>query len=204
MVLSNGSKAGIAAGTKSISEIAREVRQGKWGQGEERKRLLEQAGYPYAAVQAELNRTDARAAQHIDQRGIDLIKRFESCKLTAYRLDGDKYYTIGWGHLDPNLKAGDTITQAQADAMLKADLVTYENYVKKYITCCVLTAPRLGALVSYCYNRGVGKFRDELAAQSHNAKEIADNIVRLWGSNERYKDALIKRRKAERELFLSD
>lgn len=41
---------------KTVTEIAKEVIQGKWGNGEERKRRLTAAGYDYAAVQAEVNR----------------------------------------------------------------------------------------------------------------------------------------------------
>lgn len=40
---------------KSIEELAREVILGEWGAGEERKRLLTQAGYDYYAVQKRVN-----------------------------------------------------------------------------------------------------------------------------------------------------
>ena len=41
---------------KTISEVAQEVLSGKWGNGEERKKKLTQAGYDYNAVQTEVNR----------------------------------------------------------------------------------------------------------------------------------------------------
>lgn len=41
---------------KTVSELAQEVLQGKWGNGNERKKKLTQAGYDYATVQAEVNR----------------------------------------------------------------------------------------------------------------------------------------------------
>ena len=41
---------------KSNTEIAKEVIQGKWGNGAERKKRLEEAGYDYAAVQKEVER----------------------------------------------------------------------------------------------------------------------------------------------------
>lgn len=41
---------------KSISKIAEEVRAGKWGNGDDRRHLLQKAGYDYAQVQAEVNR----------------------------------------------------------------------------------------------------------------------------------------------------
>ncbi len=42
--------------TKSIAEVAKEVIGGKWGNGEERKKRLIEAGYNYSAIQAEVNR----------------------------------------------------------------------------------------------------------------------------------------------------
>ena len=41
---------------KSVSEVAQEVLQGKWGNGATRKKKLTEAGYDYNTVQAEVNR----------------------------------------------------------------------------------------------------------------------------------------------------
>lgn len=41
---------------KSISEVAHEVIAGQWGNGEARKKALEEKGYKYSEVQAEVNR----------------------------------------------------------------------------------------------------------------------------------------------------
>lgn len=47
---------GSAVGaSKSVDELAREVLQGKWGNGAERRQRLEAAGYDYAAVQKKVN-----------------------------------------------------------------------------------------------------------------------------------------------------
>ncbi len=40
---------------KSIDQLAREVINGKWGNGEERKRRLTNAGYDYYAIQKRVN-----------------------------------------------------------------------------------------------------------------------------------------------------
>lgn len=45
----------VSEGGKSVEEIAREVLQGKWGNGADRKARLEAAGYDYAEVQAKVN-----------------------------------------------------------------------------------------------------------------------------------------------------
>ena len=41
---------------KSVTEIAKEVISGKWGNGVERKQRLTLAGYDYKKIQAEVNR----------------------------------------------------------------------------------------------------------------------------------------------------
>ena len=47
---------GTPAKTKTVSELAQEVLQGKWGNGTDRKKRLTNAGYDYNTVQAEVNR----------------------------------------------------------------------------------------------------------------------------------------------------
>lgn len=42
-------------GVKSVDQVAREVIQGKWGNGTDRKKRLTAAGYNYNAVQKRVN-----------------------------------------------------------------------------------------------------------------------------------------------------
>ena len=51
---------GTAAPKKTIAEIAKEVIAGKWGNGADRKRRLEAAGYDYNAIQQAVNAALAR------------------------------------------------------------------------------------------------------------------------------------------------
>ena len=46
---------GSAPAKKSVTEVAKEVIAGKWGNGETRKQKLKAAGYDYAAVQKKVN-----------------------------------------------------------------------------------------------------------------------------------------------------
>lgn len=46
----------VATHKKSVNDIAIEVVKGLWGNGEERKKRLTEAGYDYSAVQAQVNR----------------------------------------------------------------------------------------------------------------------------------------------------
>ena len=45
----------VAPARKSVNTLAREVIQGKWGNGEECKKRLSGAGYDYNAVQKRVN-----------------------------------------------------------------------------------------------------------------------------------------------------
>ena len=53
--LVNGTTASQPASKKSVDEIAKEVINGKWGNGDDRKNRLTAAGYAYNAVQAKVN-----------------------------------------------------------------------------------------------------------------------------------------------------
>ena len=95
--------------------------------------------------------------------GIKLIQSCESCKLTAYQGQDEKYLTIGWGHYGPDVKAGQTMTQSEADALFVKDLSQYEKYVNdsSYVTITKqLTQNQFDALVSFCYNCGQGRLRE--------------------------------------------
>lgn len=52
----DGYLAKLQAQKKTVSQLAKEVLDGKWGNGQERKEKLSQAGYDYSAVQAEVNK----------------------------------------------------------------------------------------------------------------------------------------------------
>ena len=53
---SSGGSESSGGGKKSIEEVAKDVINGDYGNGAERKAALEAAGYDYAEVQAEVNR----------------------------------------------------------------------------------------------------------------------------------------------------
>lgn len=63
----------IPVPSKSIDELAQEVIQGKWGNGEERKQRLTAAGYDYSAVQNEVNQTIGTTGKTVDQLAREVI-----------------------------------------------------------------------------------------------------------------------------------
>ena len=68
----------------------------------------------------------------ISHEGLSLIKRYEALRLSAYDDFSGKtvspgqpvkcVLTIGYGHIGADVKAGQTITEAQADAWLAQDI----------------------------------------------------------------------------------
>ncbi len=136
------------------------------------------------------------------QAGLALIKYWEGCRLTAYKpVKGEKYWTIGWGHYGPDVKQGRTITQAQADAMLKRDLIGYENNVMKFHAKYHWNQNEFDALVSFAYNTGS---IDKLVKNGKRSRvEIAEKILEYnKGAGGKELEGLKKRRQAEWELFL--
>jgi lysozyme len=88
-------------------------------------------------------------------KGIILIKRFESCRLQAYKCPAG-VWTIGYGHTG-NVIPGDKITMAVADSLLRNDLRQYEGYVNQHQLS--LNQNQFDAMVSLCYNIGPGNLK---------------------------------------------
>lgn len=138
----------------------------------------------------------------MNREGLELLKSLEGCRLTAYKLKGEKYYTIGYGHYGADVKKDMTITQQEAEELFLTDLKKYEKHVDTYAVKKFgsLTENQHAALTSYCYNRGAGGLK-ELVNNSGSITELGNNFPKYWGSNETYKTALINRRKKEQTLF---
>lgn len=138
------------------------------------------------------------------QKGIDLIKNFEGCRLAAYKpVAGEQYWTIGWGHYGPDVTQGMTITQDMADNLLVSDLVKYENEVERIAGYLNLNQNQFDALVSFTYNCGSGNLKKLTKNQTRTAKEIAEHIEAYNKGASGVLPGLVKRRKAEKELFLT-
>lgn len=132
----------------------------------------------------------------ISQRGIDLIKQFEGCRLTAYK-DPAGVWTIGYGHTE-SVKQGMKITQEQAEELLKKDLAVYEAKVEKY-SKYNWNQNQFDALVSFAYN--IGSI-DQLTSNGRRSiKTISDKILEYKKAGGKTLEGLVRRRKAEKELF---
>ena len=133
------------------------------------------------------------------QTGIDLIKRYEGCRLEAYKaLPTEKYYTIGYGHYGSDIKQGMVISQSRAEQLLKNDLASFEKYVNNLTFN--LNQNQFDALVSFTYNCGPGNLKKLVA--NRNLADIPDAMLKFNHANGKEHSGLTKRRKEERELFL--
>lgn len=137
----------------------------------------------------------------ISDNGLALIKKFEGCKLTAYKpVSTEKYWTIGYGHYSADIKQGQTITQAQADAFLKADCANAEKSVNSY-SKYNWNQNQFDALVSFTFNCGSGNLKTLLNNGQRTISEISEKITAYNKSGGKVLQGLVNRRVAEKELF---
>ncbi len=137
------------------------------------------------------------------EQGIALIKQFEGCALSAY-LCPAHILTIGYGHTG-DVSAGQTITQEEAERLLKADLEKFERGVSQMVTV-ELSPQQFDALVSFAFNLGLGNLKTSTLLKKLNSGDYqgaADEFLRWNKAAGKVMAGLTKRREAERALFLS-
>ena len=144
----------------------------------------------------------------ISQKGLNLIKEFEGCKLEAYKCPAG-VWTIGYGTTDSDysitktkIKAGLKISKQQAEKWLRQSLnKIYCPKVNKYNNKYHWTQNEFDAMVSFAYNLGS---IDQLTANGKRTKkEIAEKMLLYNKANNQVLEGLVRRRKAEQKLFLS-
>ena len=143
----------------------------------------------------------------VNAEGYALIKKFEGCKLKAYRCPAN-VLTIGYGNTfyenGDKVKEGDVITQQRAEELAKFIIdqfaVSITPFIKK-----PLTENQFSACVSLAYNIGTGNFKKSSVFKklniNPNDSTIADSF-RLWnkGGGVVLK-GLVRRREAEIQLY---
>jgi GH24 family phage-related lysozyme (muramidase) len=145
----------------------------------------------------------------VNQATLDLIKRFEGCRLTAYQCSAD-VWTIGYGTTalaDLGIKPakGMTITQDRAEDLLRQGVEKFAATVDAMITAKV-NANEFGACVSLAYNVGPNAFAKSTVLRELNAghKDKAAAAFRMWNkAGGEVIQGLVNRREAEIELFLT-
>jgi lysozyme len=134
--------------------------------------------------------------------GINLIKKYEGCKLQAY-LCPSGIPTIGMGNTfyknGSKIKLGDKITQQQAEELLMDLLPQYEAIVNKNIKID-LTQYQFDALVSFAWNCGKSETLFRLVnSKSKDLKKWWETHYTTGGG--KVLQGLVNRRKAEAQLF---
>ena len=137
------------------------------------------------------------------QQGIDFIKRHEALRLTAYK-DAVGVWTIGYGHTS-TAKQGMTITEAEAERLLKQDLKVAEDEINRHLL--PLKQYQFDSLTSFVFNVGIGAFRRSTLLKrlkmDVNHPDIANQFNRwIYGGGKILK-GLVKRRKEEVNLYLN-
>lgn len=136
----------------------------------------------------------------LSANGLNLIKSFEGCKLTAYKcVSTEKYYTIGYGHYGSDVKAGMTITLKRAEELLLQDCQKFVNHVNTYMDKYNFNQNQFDALVSFAYN--IGNIKQLTANGTRTIAQISAKITAYNKSGGKVLKGLVKRRAKEKELF---
>ena len=145
---------------------------------------------------------------HINERGIEMVKSFEGLALKPYLCPAN-VWTVGYGAtvgrdggpVDPDMEP---ISEDEAEALLLRDLESSEGWVSRLIKTA-LTENQYSALTSFTFNVGCGALQRSTLRMKLNRSEYqgaADEFPKWKFANKRILAGLVRRRAAERKLFL--
>lgn len=148
----------------------------------------------------------------VSNKGINLIKQFEGCRLEAYKCPAG-VWTIGYGTTNADkaileavlgkgvtIKKGLKITQKQAEALLKKSVAKkYDSKVNKYFKKYKFNQNQFDALVSFAYN--IGSIDGLTANGTRTIAQISSKILAYDKAGGKVLPGLTRRRKAEKALF---
>lgn len=143
----------------------------------------------------------------VNAEGYALLKRFEGCRLKAYRCPSN-IATIGYGNTfyedGTKVKDGDVITQQRADELAVFIVEQFANSIRPMIKQ-PLNENQFSACVSLAYNIGIGGFKKSSVLRKLNVNPLDATIAdsfRLWnkGGGVILK-GLVRRREAEIALY---
>lgn len=143
----------------------------------------------------------------ISRAAIDLIKRFEGYRSKAAQL-ADGRWTIGYGHT-LTAREGAEVSEKDAEALLLYDLIAVAHAVNEHVYT-PLNQNQFDALCCFAFNIGVENFRRSSVLRRINEGQLLQAAcgMELWRKadfeGERIViDALVRRRAAEKTLFLT-
>jgi lysozyme len=101
----------------------------------------------------------------INERGIAILKECEGLRLKAYRCPAG-IWSIGYGSTK-NVREGMVITWDEAEVRPMEDLAIVEDQVSQLVQVPI-SENDFSALVSFCCNVGVGRFKNSTLLQKLN------------------------------------
>ena len=134
----------------------------------------------------------------INKSGLNLIKKYEGCRLTSYICPAG-VLTIGYGHTGKDVKPNQTISKKKAINLLKKDLARFERHVQSYNYIYEWTDNEFSALVSFAFN--IGNIDQLTAYGTRTRSQIRTAMLKYVKANGKTLKGLVKRRKAELKLF---
>jgi lysozyme len=142
----------------------------------------------------------------VTQEGLELIRQFEGFRAAPYR-DPVGILTVGYGHVVQPGESFALVSEQQATDLMLADIERKKGWIAYYIHR-LLNDNQYSAIMSLVYNLGVTPLTKTLG-QMVNAGEFeeAANEFPRWvygrvNGQEEILPGLVKRRAAERDLFL--
>jgi lysozyme len=143
----------------------------------------------------------------VSRTAIDLIKRFEGYRQRAAQLP-DGRWTIGHGHT-LTARQGAEVSADDAEALLLYDLIAVSHVLNEQVFV-TLGQNEFDALSSFVFNIGAENFGRSSVIKRLNegAPIMAAGAMELWrkaevGGERIVVDALVRRRAAEKALFLT-
>lgn len=134
----------------------------------------------------------------------DFIKRYEGCELTSYK-DSVGVLTIGYGHTGSDVKAGRTITQAEANNLFDKDIAAFEGQLNSLLVGTQVNQNQFDALLSFSFNLGIGKLKTSTLfkkVKSNPSDESIGNEFRRWVyAGGKVLSGLVRRRDEEAKWY---
>ena len=145
---------------------------------------------------------------NVSKAAIALIKHHEGVRSRPYRCPAN-LWTVGVGHLIGNGKLlpdsyNRTFSQEEIDGLLKSDLRRFELGVHKMLPNVPLRQHEFDAIISFCFNLGLGCFQRSTLRQAllrGDKKAAMESLVKYCRAGGKILKGLQTRRLDERALF---
>lgn len=144
----------------------------------------------------------------ISERGVDLVMRFESCRVAAYR-DPGGLPTAGCGHLvtgDDDYRVGQKLTEAEIRELFVEDLIPSVACVNQALNWQRTEQGKFDAFADLAYNIGCARFRSSTALKCFQRGDddcATRGIAAYRKQDGRVLPGLVRRRTAAIELYRS-